>query len=35
MLRNIAREIGEDIDDEDLVEMMDRADKDHDGKVGF
>lgn len=31
MLRNIAREIGEDIDDEDLVEMLERADKDDDG----
>lgn len=31
MLRNIAKEIGEDVEDEDLIEMLERADKDDDG----
>ncbi|KAL4435766.1 hypothetical protein ABPG74_015734 [Tetrahymena malaccensis] len=35
MLRNIAKEIGEDVEDEDLIEMLERADKDDDGQVGF
>lgn len=31
MLRNIAREIGEEVEDEDLLEMIEKADTDGDG----
>lgn len=30
MLRNIAKEVGEPIEDEELVDMFDKADKDED-----
>lgn len=35
MLRNIAKEIGEEVEDEDLIDMLERADRDDDGQVGF
>lgn len=31
MLRNIAKEIGEEVEDEDLIDMLERADRDDDG----